>query len=79
MPIKRSAKKKMRQDEKRRLKNLRIKREYKEAVKAIRRNQDEKKLKKAYSALDRAAKKGIIKKNKASRLKSRLSKLPNKK
>ncbi|MBL7159798.1 30S ribosomal protein S20 [Candidatus Microgenomates bacterium] len=79
MPIIKSAKKKMRQDEKRRLKNLRTKKTYKEAVKEVREKPVVKKLQKAYSALDTAAKKRIIKKGKASRLKSRLSKLIEKK
>lgn len=36
-------------------------------------------VKKAYSAIDKAAKKNIIHKNKASRLKSKVSKLAHKK
>lgn len=36
-------------------------------------------LKKAYSAIDKAAKKNVIHKNKANRLKSRISKLASKK
>lgn len=79
MPIIKSAKKKMLQDEKRRLRNLRVKRAYKAAVKEARAKPTEKNLKKAYSALDKAAKRGVIKKGKASRLKSRLSELIKKK
>lgn len=75
MPITKSAKKKKRQDEKRRLQSLKVKRTYKAAVKEARERPIEEKLKKAYSALDKAVKKGVIKKNKASRLKSNLSQL----
>lgn len=85
MPITKGAKKKMRQDEKRRQQNLRIKKIYKTAVKEVRQKPTKaslkkaystKSLKKAYSALDKAVKKGVIKKGKASRLKSRLARLP---
>ena len=78
MPVTKSAQKKMRQDGKRRLRNLRVKRTFKEAVKAVRKDPTPKNLKKAYSALDKAAQKGVIKKGKAARLKSRLSKLVKK-
>lgn len=69
----------MRQDEKRRLKNLKIKKVYRETVKAVRQRPTKESLKKACSALDKAEKKGVIKKSKASRLKSRLSRLTRKK
>lgn len=75
MPITKSAQKKMRQDKKRRTQNLRVKRAYRAAVREVRQKATQKNLQKAYSALDKAAKKGVIKKQKASRLKSRLSKL----
>lgn len=65
----------MRQDEKRRLRNLRVKRAYKAAVRQIRESPTKKNLEKVYSVLDKAAKMGVIKKNKASRLKSNLAKL----
>lgn len=69
----------MRQDKKRRQRNLRIKKIYKAAVKKVRQKPTRIGLKKVYSALDRAAKKGVIKKGMASRLKSRLSRLLAKK
>ena len=75
MPIIHSAKKKMRADIGRRAVNLRIKRKYKNAVKEAREKPSVDRLNKAYSELDMAAKKRVIHKNKASRLKSRLAKI----
>jgi small subunit ribosomal protein S20 len=82
MPITQSAKKALRQNVRRRLQNLRRKEAYKKAVKDFRKlvvakKIDEAKnyLTKVYQALDKAAKTNVIKKNKASRLKSRLSHL----
>jgi small subunit ribosomal protein S20 len=49
------------------------------AVKPMRQKPTKKAFQKASQALDRAAKKGVIHKKKASRLKSRLSKLLQKK
>lgn len=73
MPIIKSAKKKLRQDKKRRLLNLIYKRKYKQALKEAKKNSRKKNIAKAYSALDKAAKKNIIHKNKAARLKSQIS------
>ena len=82
MPITRSAKKALRQSEKRHAHNLKKKHEYKKVVKEIRqisdsRTTDEAKnlLPRLYKALDKAAKTHVIEKNKARRLKSRLTKL----
>lgn len=90
MPITKSAKKALRVGSRRHSINLRVKRAYKEAVRDVRRLANEKPvttealkgnetlknaLTKAYSELDKAAKKGVIHKNKASRLKSRLAKM----
>jgi len=75
MPVTKSAAKALRRDRRRTIINLRIKRAYKEAVRLMRKNPTVETLKKAYSQLDRAAKKKVIHKNKAARLKSRLSKL----
>lgn len=47
------------------------------AVKQVRQKPNQKQLKKAYEALDKAAKKNIIHKKKADRLKSRLALLVN--
>tara|TARA_Y100000310_G_C20155411_1_gene566673 strand:+ start:188 stop:439 length:252 start_codon:yes stop_codon:yes gene_type:complete len=74
MPIIQSAIKKVRIDERRTIINLRTKRKYRKAVKDAREKPNVDTLKKAYSELDIAAKKNIIHKNKASRLKSRLAK-----
>lgn len=82
MPIKKSAKKYLRASQKRATQNLRIKKNFKEAVKKLIRltkteNSDE--AKKYFpivqKALDKAVKAGVIKKNTAARKKSRLIKL----
>ncbi len=82
MPITQSAKKALRQNVRRRRENLKRKEAYKKAVKDFRKLVTAKKideakshLTKVYQALDKAAKSNVIKKNKASRLKSRLSHL----
>ena len=82
MPITQSAKKALRQNVRRRRDNLKRKEAYKKAVKEYRKlvavkKIDEAKnyLTKVYQALDKAAKSNVIKKNKANRLKSRLSHL----
>ncbi len=69
-----SAIKKVRKDKRRAAVNLRLRKRYKQAVKTARREPDAKKLKTAQKSLDKAAKKGVIKKGKAARLKSRLAK-----
>jgi len=85
MPITKSAKKALRQSERRRIKNTARKTAYKAAVKDFRKNVVSKNLDKAkeqlraaMQTLDKAAKGKTIKKNKASRLKSRLAKALNK-
>lgn len=75
MPLIKSAKKKLRQDKKRQLDNKKIKNTYKSVLKEARENPSIKALEEAFSALDKAAKKGIIHENKAARLKSSVSKL----
>ena len=77
VPNIKSAIKKVRKDKRRAAVNLRLKKRYKQAVKEHRREPDAEKLKEAQKELDKAAKKGIIKKGKASRLKSRLAKTAN--
>lgn len=81
MAITKSAKKAQRQSVKRRLGNLQYKKEIKEALKQVRilaaakKTEELKKiLPQVYKALDKAAKVGVIKKNNASRRKSRISK-----
>jgi len=78
MPVTKSAKKALRRDRRRTIVNIRIKRRIKEALKKARKNPDKKTLAQVASVLDRGVKKGIIHKNKAARLKSRLTKLAKK-
>lgn len=85
MPITESVKKAMRRSERKYLFNLRRKRDMNEAVKKLRKLAEAKKRKDAetlmptvYKAIDKAMKRGVIKKNTASRKKSRLSSLVNK-
>jgi small subunit ribosomal protein S20 len=81
MPIIKSAKKAMRQNERRRKRNLIWKRKIKDIEKKIeklikekKKNEANKLLPQLYKVLDKAAKNNIIKKNKAARLKSRITK-----
>lgn len=80
MPITTSAKKALRSSAKKRVFNLRNKKAISDVVKKIKKLAGEKKvdeakklLPEAYKAIDKAAKKGVIKENNASRKKSRLS------
>lgn len=82
MPIIKSAKKALRQNIRRRKKNVKKKAElktvikqYKKLIAAGEKNKAAEFLSQVYKKLDKAAKAKLIKKNKASRLKSRLSKL----
>ena len=82
MPRTASAKKALRQTERRRAQNLKKIRAYKDAVRKFKKLAAEKKTEDAakqlafvYKALDKAAKTNVIHKNKAARLKSGLSKL----
>lgn len=81
MPIIQSAKKALRGSKRKQVFNLRRSRALKVAIKDTRElvATDPKaahaKLSEAYKAIDKAAKRGLIKKNTASRKKSRLSKL----
>jgi len=86
MPITKSAKKALRQSKKRQQRNIRIKnkiktitRQVNELVEAGKKAEAEKALQQAYSALDKAAKKKMIKKNTASRRKARLARTVNRK
>ena len=80
MPHRRTSLKAQRKDKNRRLRNLKIKRDIKKATKLfnsylLAKNIAEAKkfLSSVFSKLDKAAKKGIIKKNNAARKKSQLS------
>jgi len=82
MPIKKSAKKALRQSERRRIRNLQRKRKIKNLLKEIRNLVSQKKIGEAkkllpqvYKLLDKAAKTGLIKENTAARKKSRITKL----
>lgn len=82
MPITRAAKKSLRQSLRRKTGNLVYKTKLKKLVKEVRLLASQKKIKEAkdllpqvYKILDKSAKVGIIKKNTASRLKSRATKL----
>lgn len=74
MPNIKSAIKKVRKDKRRATVNLRLRRRYKKAVKAARQDPSAEALQLAQKELDKAAKRGVIKKGKSSRLKSRLAK-----
>ncbi|KKQ34784.1 MAG: 30S ribosomal protein S20 [Candidatus Nomurabacteria bacterium GW2011_GWB1_37_5] len=82
MPITSSAKKAIRVTSRKKVINDRRKRDMKEAIKRIdklvkdgKKDEAKKLLSVTYKAIDKAAKKGIVKKNNASRKKSRLAKL----
>lgn len=75
MPITASAKKAWRQNIKRRAVNITKKKDLKEAVKNYKKSPSADLLSTVYKKLDKAAKTNLIKKNTASRLKSRLTKL----
>lgn len=82
MPITKSAKKALRGSLRKKAMNDRNKKSVKEAVKKIEKLVKEKKtdeakkfLSTAYSAIDKATKKGVLKKNTASRKKARLSRI----
>ena len=74
MPIIKSALKKMRQDASRTARNQIKQSKLKEAVKSAEKSKTEKNVSKAYQAIDKAKKAGLMHKNKASRLKSKISK-----
>ena len=82
MPVTASAKKALRRNLRQRAQNLKKKEVYRRAIKEYRKLIASKKLEeaqqllsRAYQALDKAAKTSVIKKNTASRLKSRLTHL----
>lgn len=75
MPILKSAKKKFKQDKKRAGVNKIYRKSLRQAVKLARKEKTAKAIRLAYSALDKAAKKKVIHRNKAARLKSGLMKL----
>lgn len=78
MPIIKSAIKKVRKDKTRTERNARREASFRKLMKATRREPNQKNLTAVFSALDKAVKVNLIHKNKAARLKSRLSKLASK-
>ncbi len=79
MPIIKSAIKKVRKDKIRTIRNKKRETSLKKIIKDTKRTPSAKNLTSAFSALDKSVKVNLIHKNKASRLKSRLSKLIAKK
>ncbi len=75
MPVIKGAKKKLRQDKKRTLRNKKLRDAYKGALKKVKKVSSEKNIIAAVSIVDKAVKNHLIHKNKAARIKSRLSKL----
>lgn len=82
MPQHKSAKKRVRQIEERRKRNIPKRTRLKTAIKKVRTATDQKtaaaELKKTYAILDRSSAKRIIHKNKAANIKSKLSRHVNK-
>jgi len=75
MPITKGAKKALRVADRKRVFNLRRKDKMKQAIKTIKLKATPEALALAYQAIDKAAKRGVIKKNNAARKKSRLARL----
>lgn len=75
MPITKQAAKKLRRDRTIGIRNSRVRRDVREAVKAVRKHPTVKTLSMASKLLDKAAKTNVVHKNKAARLKSRLANL----
>jgi small subunit ribosomal protein S20 len=71
MPIIKSAKKRVKVAKKATIRNSKTKRSLKSALKAFRSESTPKSLRDAQSSIDKASKKNVIHKNKASRLKKR--------
>ena len=78
MPVTKSAKKKLKQDTKRRARNINYQQAYKKAINKVRSAKTAEKVtqlvKEAYSKIDKAVKKRVIHKNKAARLKAAVAK-----
>ncbi len=75
MPVTKQARKKLRKDVRREKKNSLLKSNFKKTLKDTRKSPTLKKLSAASKVIDKAAKKNVIHKNKAARLKSRLARL----
>ena len=79
MPIIKRAIKKLRHDRKRERTNAKVRWNVRSVVKTMRKNPSKKALTLAFKTLDKAAKTNVIHRNKAARLKSRLTRLLQKK
>lgn len=75
MPVIKSAKKKLRQDKKRTLRNRALKTQVKDLLKKALKEKSATSLNAFFKATDKATKNHVLHKNKAARLKSRVSKL----
>lgn len=75
MPVIKSAKKKLRKDRKREIVNKNLKNLFKKSIKLAEKTPTETNVRKAAKIIDKTAKKNIIHKNKAARIKSKLAKL----
>ena len=73
MPVIKSAKKQLRQDKNRTIRNDRIRKSYKAAVKEALEKKNKKSVANAYSVIDKAAKRRVIHANKAARLKNQVA------
>ena len=79
MPIHKSAEKRLKTSKKANIENRQIKSQMKTLIKKAEASQDDTSLKMVISFIDKAARKKVIHPNQASRLKSRLTKLVQKK
>ena len=79
MPITKSAKKALRSSKKKKIVNLKIKKNARQSVSVFMKKKTTGNLKKAISALDKAVKKNMMSANTANRRKSQLQKLLSKK
>lgn len=75
MPLTKSAIKKMRQDERKKIVNKKLLLNLKKVTKEAKENSTLELVRKAFSILDKAAKRGLIHKNTVSRKKSSLAKM----
>ena len=75
MPIIKSARKRVRIAQKATVRNAKTKRQFKSAIKSLAKKPSSQSVRNAQSAIDKAAKKHVIHKNKAARLKSRAAKV----
>ncbi|OGC96879.1 hypothetical protein A3H89_00075 [Candidatus Amesbacteria bacterium RIFCSPLOWO2_02_FULL_48_11] len=75
MPITKGAIRKLRADKRKKEANLRVRVVLSETIRNMRKKSTAVNLKKVFKAIDKAAKRGIVHKNKAARIKSRLARL----